>query len=326
LKQLAFIALLSAALAWPLSASAQDPAVPVIGFLNSASPDPGSQLLDAFRLGLRDGGYVEGRNIAIEYRWADGQFHRLPELAADLVRRGVALIAATGGSVSAQAAKTVTSTLPILFIAGFDPIADGLVTSLSRPGGNLTGTSVYTSELMPKRLQLLGEMVPHAATIALLVNPTGTVADTETKYLKATAAESGRHLVVINASADGDFETAFASAVQQRAHGLIVSANPFFTNRRDRIVALAARHAIPTAYPWRQYAEAGGLMSYGPSIAAAYRQTGRYASRILNGDRPMDLPVHLPTKYELLINAKAAKSLGLSVPISLFVAADELIQ
>ena len=326
MKQFAFIALLSAALAWPVSASAQDPAVPVIGFLNSASPDPASELLDAFRLGLREGGYVEGKNVAIEYRWADGQFHRLPELAADLVRRGVMLIAATGGSVTALAAKNVTSTVPILFIAGFDPIADGLVTSLNRPGGNLTGASVYTSELMPKRLQLLGEMVPHATTIALLVNPTGTVADTETKYLKATAAASGRHLVVINASVDSDFEPAFASAVRQGAHGLLVSANPFFTNRRNQIVALAARHAIPTAYPWRQYAEAGGLMSYGPSIAAAYRQIGRYASRILNGDKPGDLPVHLPTRYELLINARAVKSLGLSLPIDLFVAADELIQ
>jgi ABC-type uncharacterized transport system substrate-binding protein len=320
-----FIALLGGMLAWPFGASAQNPTVPVIGFLNSASPDPQARLLDGFRLGLKDGGYVEGRNVAIEYRWADGQFARLPELAADLVRRGVSLIAATGGTVSARAAKAATSTIPVLFISGPDPVEDGLVASLSRPGANLTGVSLYTSELMPKRLQLLTELVPRTEKIALLVNPTDVAHEPETKSIDAATRATGKQMILLKASADSDFEPAFASAVQQRADGLLVSANPFFTDRRAQIVALAARHGLPAGYPWRQYAEVGGLMSYGPSIIGAYRQIGRYASRILNGDKPADLPVHLPTRYELLINAETAKSLGLNVPISLFVSADDLV-
>jgi putative ABC transport system substrate-binding protein len=239
----------------------------VIGFLNSASPDPQARLLDGFRLGLKDGGYVEGRNVAIEYRWADGQFARLPELAADLVRRGVSLIAATGGIVSAHAAKAATSTIPVLFIAGPNPVEDGLVASLNRPGANLTGVSLYTSELMPKRLQLLTELVPRTERIALLVNPTDVANVPETKSIDAATRATGKQMILLKASADSDFEPAFASAVQQGAAALLVSANPFFTDRRAQIVALAARHGL-SAYDaaYLELAIQRGLMSYGPSI------------------------------------------------------------
>jgi putative ABC transport system substrate-binding protein len=227
--------------------------------------------------------------------------------------------------VSARAAKAATSTIPVLFISGPDPVEDGLVASLSRPGANLTGVSLYTSELIPKRLQLLTELVPRTDRIALLVNPTDVANAVETKSVDAVTRATGKQMILLKASTDSDFEPVFASAVQQGAAAILVSANPFFTDRRAQIVALAARHGLPAGYPWRQYAEVGGLMSYGPSITGAYRQIGRYASRILNGDKPADLPVHLPTRYELLINADTAKSLGLSVPLSLFVTADELV-
>jgi putative ABC transport system substrate-binding protein len=297
----------------------------VIGFLNVASPGPFGPLVDAFRQGLKDGGYVEGQNVAIEYRWAEGQPARLPELAADLARRGVALIAATGGTVVASAAKAATATIPILFISGPNPVADGLVTSLNRPGGSLTGVALYTSELMPKRLELLGELVPRAATIALLLYPMGFAADPEPKYLEDAVRATGQQMILLNASSESDFEPAFDSAVRQRADALLVSASPFFTTGRAQLVALAARHAIPAAYPWREYVDAGGLMSYGPSIAGAYRQIGRYASRILKGEKPSDLPVEMPTKFELIINLKAAKALGLTIPRIVFGRADEVI-
>ena len=321
-----FITLLGGAAAWPLAARAQQPAMPVIGFLSSASPGPFARFVHAFRQGLSDGGYVEGRNVAIEYRWADGQFAQLPELAADLVRRRVVLIAATGGTVSARAAKAATQTIPILFIGGPDPVGEGLVTSLNRPGGNVTGVAVQTSELMPKRLQLLGELVPHAAMIALLVNPNlGFAADAEARLVEAATRATGQQMVLLNASAE-EFEPAFASAVRQRADALLVSANAFFTDRRAQLVALAARNAIPAGYPFRQYADAGGLMSYGPSIADVYRLIGRYASRILKGDKPADLPVQLPTKFELIVNLKTAKALKLEMPSSALARADEVIE
>ena len=321
-----FITLLGSAVVWPLEASAQDPALPLIGFLNSASPGPFARLVDAFRHGLREGGFVEGRNVAIEYRWADGHFAKLPELAADLVRRRVSLIVATGGTASARAAKEVTTTIPIVFIGGPNPIGDGLVTSLSRPGGNATGVALFTSELVPKRLELLGKLLPSAARIALLVNPSDVAHELETKYVEDAVRVTGQQMVLLNASAESDFEPALVSAVRQRVDALLVSANPFFTSRRAQLVALAARHAMPAGFPWREYADAGGLMSYGPSIEGAYHLIGQYASRILKGEKPADLPVQAPTKYELVINLKTAKALGLEIPPTLLARADEVIE
>jgi putative tryptophan/tyrosine transport system substrate-binding protein len=328
LRRREFITLLGgAAAAWPVAARAQQPAMPVIGFLSSASPGPFARFVHAFRQGLNDGGHIEGGNVAIEYRWADGQFARLPELAADLVRQRVSLIAATGGTVSARAAKAATQTIPILFIGGPDPVNEGLVDSLNRPGGNVTGVAVQTSELMPKRVQLLGELVPRAATIALLVNPNwGLAAEAEARLVEAATRATGQQMVLLNASAESDFEPAFVSALRQRANALLVSANAFFTDRRVQLVALAARHAMPAGYPFREYADAGGLMSYGPSIADVYRLIGRYASRILRGDKPAALPVQLPTKFELIVNLKTAKAIGLAIPPTLLARADELIE
>jgi putative ABC transport system substrate-binding protein len=298
---------------------------PVIGFLNSASPEPFARLVQAFRQGLSEAGYAEGRNVAIEYRWANGQYGRLQELAADLVAQGVSLIAATGGSQTARAAKAVTATIPILFVSGPNPIAEGLVTNFNRPEGNITGTAVYTSELVPKRLELLTELVPRANVVAVLLNPTGFAADAEAEYVQAAARKTGRQAVAVKASTESDLEPAFASAVRQGADALLVGADPFFNSRRAQLIALAARHMLPTAYPWREYADDGGLMSYGSSIAAAYRLIGRYAGRILKGHKPSDLPVQFPTRFELIINLRTARSLGLEVPVGLFVAADELI-
>jgi putative ABC transport system substrate-binding protein len=321
-----FITMLGGAVVWPLEASAQDPAVPLIGFLNSASPGPFARLVDAFRHGLREGGFVEGRNVAIEYRWADGHFTKLPELAADLVHHRVSVIVATGGTVSARAAKEATATIPILFIVGPNPIGDGLVTSLNRPGGNATGVALYTSDLLPKRLELLEKLLPGAARIAVLVNPSDAAHELETKYVEDAMRVTGQQMVLLKASAERDFEPALVSAVQQRADALLVSANPFFTQRRVQLVALAARHAIPAGYPWREYTDSGGLMSYGPIITGTYHLIGRYASRILNGEKPTDLPVQAPTSYELVINLKTAKSLGLEVPPSLLAFANEVIE
>jgi putative tryptophan/tyrosine transport system substrate-binding protein len=328
LKRREFVTLLGgAAVAWPLAARAQQPAMPVIGFLGSTSPGPFARFAQAFRQGLNDGGYVEGRNVAIEYRWAEGKFAQLPELAADLVRRRVSLIAAIGGTMSARAAKAATQTIPILFIGGPDPVGEGLVASINRPGGNVTGVALQTAELMPKRLQLLDELVPHAATIALLVNPIRSLElDVDARLLEAATRAAGQKMVLLNASVESELEPAFASAVRQRADALLVSASAFFTDRRVQLVALAARHALPAAYPFREYADAGGLMSYGPSIADVYRLIGRYASRILKGDKPADLPVQLPTKFELILNLKTAKALGLDVPGTLLARAEELIE
>jgi putative ABC transport system substrate-binding protein len=320
------IAGLGGAAAWPIVARAQQPTMPVIGFLNPGSSDQFAPLLDAFRQGLNDGGYVESRNVAIEYRWADGQSARLPELAADLVRRRVSLIAATGGSVSAHAAKAATTTIPVLFIGGPDPVGDGLVSSLNSPNRNLTGVAIRTLELVPKRLQLLLELIPDAMKIALLLDPAGLDADAVAKDFEAAIRALGRRPILLKTSSESDLEAAFASAVQRRADGLFVGANAFFTNRRSRVVALAARHALPAAYAWGEFVEAGGLVSYGPSISWAYRQIGQYASRILEGQKPGDLPVIQPTKYEFVINLKTAKALGLSIPPNLLALADEVIE
>jgi len=324
-----FIAGLGGITAWPLAARAQPSTLPVIGFLNSASRGPSGPFrpfLDAFHQGLNEGGYVEGRNVVIEYRWAGGQFARLPELAADLVARRVSLIAATGGAVSARAAKGATSTIPILFIGGQDPVADGIVTSLNQPGGNATGVALRTLELMTKRLELLRELVPHAAAVALLVNPTDVTNELEAKDVEAMMRAIGGHMVLLKASAENDFEPSFASAARQQADALLVSPNPFFTARRAQIVTLAARHGMPAAYPWREYVDAGGLMSYGPSIVGAYRQIGLYAGRILKGEKPSGLPVQMPIKFELIINLKAAQALRLTIPRIMLIRADEVIE
>jgi putative ABC transport system substrate-binding protein len=321
-----FIAGLGSTAALPLVARAQQPAVPVIGFLNSGSLDRYRLLLDAFRQGLNDGGYVEGRNVAIESRWAEGQFARLPELAADLVRRPVSLIAATGGSASAHAAKAATTTIPVLFIGGPDPVADGLVSSLSRPGGNLTGVGVNTSALMPKRVELLLELIPTASKIALLQNRESDGADAGQNDVEATLRALGRQMIPLRIRSPSDVETAFVSAVRQHAEALLVGSSSIFTDRRVEIVGLAARHALPAAYAWREFVEAGGLASYGPNMEWAYRQIGQYASRILKGAKPADLPVMLPNKYEFVINIKTAKEQGVTIREGLLAYADEVIQ
>jgi putative tryptophan/tyrosine transport system substrate-binding protein len=321
-----FIAGLAGALAWSNDVRSQEPRVPVIGFLNFGSSNQFAPFVDAFRQGLSDGGYVEGRSVAIEYRWANGQLARLPELAADLARRRVSLIAATGAAVSAHAAKAATTTIPVLFIAGPDPVADGLVSSFNSPGGNLTGVAVRTSELIPKRLQLLLQLIPGAAKIALLFSPNGVDADAVANDFEATVRALGRQPILLKAGVESDLEPAFVSAVQLRADGVLVGADPFFTNQRNQIVALAARHALPIAYWWREFVEAGGLLSYGPSIAWAYRQIGQCASRILKGEKTRDLPVQQPVKFEFIINLKTAKALGLNLPPTLVAIADEVIE
>jgi putative ABC transport system substrate-binding protein len=314
------------AAAGSLRAEAQTPAMPVIGFLNSASPGPAATLVAAFRHGLNKAGYVEGQNVAIEYRWAEGQYDRLRGMASGLVRRNVSLIAATGGLVVAQAAKEATSTIPVLFIAGFDPVREGLAASINRPGGNATGVSVYTAELGPKRLELLRELLPNVVKIAMLVNPHSISTEIERKDLEEATRGTGLQLLVLEASAEGDLEKAVNDAVNQGAGALIVSADAFFTSRRSQIVALAAQYALPASYPWLQYAEAGGLISYGPNLTWAYEQIGVYASRILKGAKPEDLPVQLPTTFEMVINLKTAKALGLSIPPFVLARADRVIE
>ena len=302
-------------------ARAQQPAIPVIGFLNSASPGPFAILLSAFHEGLKDGGYVEGKNVTVEYRWADGQYDRLPALAADLVRRRVTVIAATGGIVTARAAKAATTTIPVLFIGGADPVDDGLVSSFNRPGGNVTGVSLLASELVPKRLELLRELVPKATKIA--VNPENAVDRQDAQNIMQRA---GLPLLILSARVETEFEREFITATQQGAQALLVSADTFFNSRRTQLVALAARYAVPAAYPWSEYAKAGGLMSYGTSIPGAYRQIGQYVTRILKGAKPADMPVEQPTKFEFVVNLETAKTLGIDVPTSLLLRADEVIE
>ena len=313
-----FTAGLGASLAAPLAVRAQQQPIPVIGFLNSGSPGPFAQMLAAFHQGLKDGGFVEGRNVAIEYRWAEGHYDRLPTLSADLVRRQVAVIAATGGSFSVFAAKAATATIPVLFIAA-DPVRDGLVASLNRPGGNVTGVSLFSAELAPKRLQLLRELVPKASKIAALTNP-ASMDEAE------AMTRAGLQVLTITVKAESDFEPAFIHAAQQGVEALLVSADPFLNSQRAQIVALAARHSLPAAYPWREYVEAGGLMSYGTSLVGTYRQVGQYVSRVLKGDKPADLPVQNPIKFDLAVNLKTAKALGITIPETLLATADEVIE
>ena len=319
-----FITLLGGAAAiWPLTGRAQEPSMPVIGFLNSSAFDANRQRV--FRQGLREAGYAEGENVAIEYRWAENDADRLPALAAELVRRQVSLIAAAGNA-SSLAAKAATSTIPIVFAVSEDPIKMGLVASLARPGGNVTGVNFYAGELSAKRLELMRQLVPSAARIAVLVNPAAPIAATTTRDVEAAAGGMGLHAKVFNVSSSGEINAAFASFVRERPDALFVSGGFLFNSRRVQLALLAAQHSIPATYANRDFPEAGGLMSYGSSLTDAYRQVTAYASRILKGAKPADLPVVQSSQFELVINAETARMLGLNVPPSLLAIADEVIE
>jgi putative ABC transport system substrate-binding protein len=321
-----FIATLVPAATWPPAVRAQQPTVRVIGFLGAASAAPWLPYVAAFRQGLREGGYLEGRQVIIDFRWAEGRYEWLPALAAELVRREVAVIVATGGSHSVRAAMAATRTIPIVFTIGTDPVEQGLVSSLSRPDRNATGVTLFASDLLPKRLELLQEIVPKAAKIAVLVNPMGPGSSVYRRQVETAARSLGRQIYAVNASAERDLDAAFEMLVQQRAAGLLVSSDVFFDGRRIQIARLIARHAMPTMQSWREDVEAGGLMSYGPSLKDSYRQAGLYAAKMLDGMRPAQLPVQQPSRFELVINLKTARALGLTIPPSLLARADEVIE
>ena len=326
MKRRAFITLLGgAAAAWPLAARAQQP-MPVIGYLNGTSPAPSAQFVAAFRQGLNETGYAEGRNVTIEYRWAEGRYDRMTEMAGDLVRRQVAVIVASGGAAAIASAKQATATIPILFVTGSDPVQTDLVASLNRPGGNVTGVHFFTVELESKRLGLLRDLVPNAATIAVLLNPTYPNAAFHLQEVENAARRAGQQIQILSASTEAEIDVAFARLPQLRAGALLVGADPFFNSRRDQIVALAARYAIAAIYEQRTFAQAGGLASYGTSQTDAYRQVGIYTGRVLKGEKPADLPVVQSTKFEFVINLKTAKALGLEVPPGLSSMADEIIE
>jgi putative ABC transport system substrate-binding protein len=327
MKRRDFITLLGGAAAWPLAARAQQPSIPVVGFLHDGSFEPRVHLVAGFRQGLSEAGLIDDRNVVIEYRWAQDQFDRLPGMAADLVNRQVAVIATPGSTAAALAAKAATDTIPIVFSVGADPVKLGLVASLNRPGGNVTGMSNFANELWAKNVQLLKELVPAATVIGYLVNPASPNA---ASYLKGAAAAgssvTGADIRVLKASTEPELDEAFASLAKLGAGGLVVPNEPFLDSHRATIVALAARYSIPTVYTIREYAFAGGLMSYGPSLADAYRKAAVYLGRILRGEKPSDLPVQQPTKFEMVINLKAAKALGLTVSPTLLLQADEVIE
>jgi putative ABC transport system substrate-binding protein len=316
-----------ATIAWPVAARSQQTAMPVVGFLSNASPDGDGGRLRAFRQGLSETGYVDGHNVTIEYRWAEGQNDRLPELAADLVRRQVSAIGSTGGVPAALAAKAATTAIPIVFQVAVDPVAVGLVASLNRPGGNLTGVTSLNVEVGPKWLELLHELVPTATVIALLVNPTNpTLAEALSRELEAAARTLRLQLHILHASNERDFDAAFATLLQLRADALVIGTDTFFSIQSEQLAALTIRHAVPAISPYREFAAAGGLMSYGGSVTDSYRQVGVYIGRILKGEKPADLPVQQTTNVELIINLKAAKTLRLGVPLSLLGRADEMIE
>jgi putative tryptophan/tyrosine transport system substrate-binding protein len=327
LKRREFITLLGgAATTWPLAARAQQTAMPVVGFLSSLAQSDLGLVVPGFLQGLNGMGFVDGRNIAIEYRWAEGDYQRLPALAADLVNRKVAVIAAISGTPAALAAKAATTTIPIVFAIGGDPIAPGLVSSLNRPGSNVTGTSFYNSPVVTKRLDLARELVPGGSLIAALQNPENPPSVEEGRAVQAAAAALGQPVLILSASTLGHLEDAFATMKQRQARALIVSSDPFFFSERAKLVVLMARDALPTIFADREQADAGGLMSYGASRTDAYRQAGNYAGRIVKGEKPADLPVTLPTKFHLVVNLKTAKSLRIDIPATVLARADEVIE
>ena len=322
-----FVTLLGGtAVTWPLTARAQAPRMPVIGYLHSASPGPNTDMLAAFQQGLADAGYVEGKNVAIEYRWAENQIDRLPAMATDLAGRRVAVIYAEGGTVAALAAKAATTTIPIVFRIGADPVKAGLVASFNRPGGNVTGVTIMTDLMIVKRFELLSDLLPTARLISVLLNSSNPNFDTRSRDLQAAARSLGRQINILTASHEGGLDAAFASLVQQPADALLVQSDPFFFSERTRLAALAVRYAIPAIYEQREYAVAGGLLSYGADQADLDRRAAGYVAKILKGEKPADLPVWQPSKFDLVVNLKTAKALGLTIPPTLLARADEVIE